>query len=68
MSFSVAPLLIHSDAVPPAVRQALRAAHDGPTRERGRHLESAARILHRDLALDCGEARELVGLAPGTCV
>jgi hypothetical protein len=49
------------------VRQALRAAHDGPSGERGRHLESAARILHRELALDCGDARELVGLTTGTC-
>jgi hypothetical protein len=67
VSFSVAPLLIHSDAVPASVRQALRAAHDGPSGERGRHLESAARILHRELALDCGDARELVGLTTGTC-
>ena len=67
MSFSIAPLLLHSEGVPSSVRQALRAAHEGPKGERGRHLESAARILHRELALDCGDARELVGLAPGTC-
>jgi hypothetical protein len=67
MSFSLAPLLLHSEGVPASVRQALRAAHDGPTRERGLHLESAARILHRELALDCRDARELVGLASGGC-
>jgi len=67
MSFSLASILLHSDVVPARARQALRAAQDGPSRERGTHLESAARILHRELALDCGDARELVGLAPGTC-
>jgi hypothetical protein len=67
MRLSVAPLLIHSDAVPASARQALRAAHDAPTRERDRHLESAALILHRELALDCRDARELVGLSQGSC-
>lgn len=67
MSFSVAPLLLHSDGVPASVRQALRAAHEAPASARGAHLERAARILYREVALDCGDARELVGLAPGTC-
>jgi hypothetical protein len=67
MSLSFAPLLLHSDAVPHAARQALRAAQDGPSADGPYHLASAARILHRELALDCGEARELVGLPPGTC-
>jgi hypothetical protein len=66
VSFSVAPLLIHSEAVPVSVRQALRAAHDGPSGERTGLLEWAARILHRELALDCGDARELVGLTSGS--
>jgi hypothetical protein len=67
MSFSVTPLLLHSDAVPTSVRQALLAAHERPTGERRGLLEWAARILHRELELDCGDARELVGLAPGSC-
>jgi len=67
MSFSIAPLLLHAEAVPAAARRALRAALDGPSGNRGAHLEQAARILHRELALDCVDARELVGLAPGTC-
>jgi hypothetical protein len=67
MSFSITPLLLHSEAVPVAVRQALQAAYKGPKSDRGRHLESAARILYREFALDCSDARELVGLAPGTC-
>jgi hypothetical protein len=68
MTFSLAPLLLHSDHVPPTVRRALRAAHEAPAHERTPHLESAARILHRELDLDCSDARELVGLsAQGTC-
>ena len=67
MSFSVAPLLLHAEAVPAAARRALRAAQEGPNHDRGAHLERAARILHRELTLDCADARELVGLAPGTC-
>jgi hypothetical protein len=67
MSFSVAPLLMHSESVPSSVRKALRAAHDGPKGERSQHLEAAADILYRELALDCGDARELVGLSSGTC-
>jgi hypothetical protein len=70
MSFSIAPLLLHRDDVPATVRHALRAANDGPPDERTPHLESAARFLYRarELDLDCGDARELVGLAsPGCC-
>jgi hypothetical protein len=68
MSFSVAPLLLHSDQVPLTARHALRAAYDAPLEERLPLLESAARILHRELDLNCGDARELVGLAssPGS--
>jgi hypothetical protein len=62
MSFSVAPLLLHSDQVPAAARAELRAAYEGPETERTRHLEIAAGILYRELALDCPDARELVGL------
>ena len=68
MSFSVAPLLMHREDVPATVRQALRAASEAPAEQRTPHLESAARILHRELDLDCGDARELVGLfAEGSC-
>ena len=68
MRFSIAPLLLHSEQVPATVRRALRAAYDGPDEERRQHLESAARILHRELDLDCSDARELVGLgADGGC-
>jgi hypothetical protein len=68
MSFSVAPLLLHSAQIPATARHALRAAYDAPIDERTPHLESAARILHRELDLDCVEARELVGLSiEGSC-
>lgn len=69
MSFSLAPLLLHSDSLPVSARHALRAAYAVPLHERTPHLESAARILHRELALDCADARELVGLsaAAGGC-
>jgi hypothetical protein len=68
MGFSIAPLLLHSDSVPADARSALQAAYAAPLEERGPHLEAAARILHRELALDCSDARELVGLsAPGAC-
>jgi hypothetical protein len=68
MSFSLASLLLHSEHVPAAARHALRAAHDAPSEERRSYLESAARILHRELALDCDDARELVGLSTaGSC-
>ena len=66
MSFSVAPLLLDSDSVPLPARRALRYAYELPPPERAPHLEAAARVLHRELGLDCRDARELVGLpAPG---
>ena len=65
MSFSMTPLLVHRPDIPDTVRQALRAADDGPREHRRPLLESAARILHRELNLDCGDARELVGLPDG---
>lgn len=52
MSFSLAPLLVHSDAVPLLARQALR---DG-------RLEDAAHILYDETELECSDIRELVGL------
>ncbi|MES1172148.1 MAG: hypothetical protein ABUL77_02835 [Bacteroidota bacterium] len=62
MTFSLVPLLLHASDVPATARRALQLATDGPLDERRQHLTSAARILHRELDLDCGDARELVGL------
>jgi len=67
MRFSVAPLLIASDSVPAGARHALRAAYELPPAERVPHLETAARVLHRELGLDCADARELVGLHVASC-
>jgi len=65
MSFSVAPLLLDSESVPSGARRALRSAREAPPHERVQHLETAARVLHRELGLDCTDARELVGLPAG---
>lgn len=67
MSLSMAPLLLHSEAIPASARTALRAANDLPGDQRRLQLESAARILHHELDLDCSDARELVGLSEGSC-
>jgi hypothetical protein len=48
--------------VPRAARAALVAALSGPPEQRDAELQSAARVLHRELDLGCGDARELVGL------
>jgi hypothetical protein len=67
MSFSMASLLVHSEHIPAAAREALRAAQDGARERRVELLESAARILHREIGVECPDARELVGLRPGEC-
>lgn len=63
MRFSFARLLLDSDSIPPAARQALRTAFGASPEDRRPHLETAARLLHRELDIDCRDARELVGLA-----
>lgn len=65
MAFSIARLLLHSSSVPPDARDALRAALESSQEH---ELESAARALYDATDLDCGDARELVGLSPvGAC-
>jgi hypothetical protein len=63
MNFSVARLLLDSDSVPLDARTALRMAYAAAPHERVRHLMTAARVLHREVGLDCSDARELVGLS-----
>jgi hypothetical protein len=63
MSFSVARLLVDSESTPLVARRALRTAFEAPPDERVPYLETAARALHRELDLDCRDARELVGLS-----
>ena len=60
----MAPILIHSDSVPAAARRALVAASALAPESRRELLESAARSLHHDAAVDCHDALELVGLSP----
>jgi hypothetical protein len=63
MSFTMAPILIHSEHVPAGARSELRAALESSPEERHEHLTSAARILYAESGLDCSDARELVGLS-----
>ena len=67
MSLDISPLLIHSDDVPEQAKVALLAARGAPAGDRELLLEAAARALYWKTPLHCGEARELVGLAPGSC-
>jgi len=62
MAFSLAHLLVHSEAVPPRAREALRAAHLAPAEQRKTALRSAARVLYTETPLDCSDALEIVGL------
>jgi hypothetical protein len=68
MSFAMASLLAHSEHVPTAAREALRAATTtvGPE-DRLELLESAARILHVEAGVECSDAFELVDLPDGDC-
>jgi hypothetical protein len=64
MSLSLATILIHTDGVSEAAKEALTAAseeREGSSLQQ-RMLESAARSLHRDFDLECRDALELVGL------
>jgi hypothetical protein len=63
----MASLLVHSEQVPAAARDALKAAHLGPPESRHRLLESAARILHDETGVECPDARELVDLHSDDC-
>lgn len=68
MSFSLAPLLMHSDALPAGARAALKASYEGSPGERRAQLEMAAHIIYETYGqtdLECSEVRELVGLPPG---
>jgi hypothetical protein len=68
MGFTMASLLLHSEHVPAAARDALRAARlSGPNRRR-ELLESAAFILRREMGMECADARELVDLRPEDCL
>jgi hypothetical protein len=61
MPYSMAPLLIHSQAVPEGARDALRAAQDASPHERREILASAGRILVEN-GVDCEDVQELLDL------
>jgi hypothetical protein len=63
----ISNLLLHSLDVPGSARAALESALHGPAERRCESLVEAAVILHREVGLDCSDARELVGLAEGSC-
>jgi len=67
VAFSVAPLLIHSDAVPIEAREALKAASAAPPEFRQAALESAACELYRRTDLQCSDVRDLFGLTTDAC-
>jgi hypothetical protein len=64
---SMARMLIHSHDIPDAARDELRAAFADEPERQVDHLAAAARLMHAELELECSDARELVGLAPGAC-
>lgn len=64
MAMSMMPLLIHSEALSPRVRDALRAAHAAPPEVRKVELESAARLLHREAGVSCRDLHDLFDLGP----
>lgn len=63
----IANLLLHHEDVPMTARDALATALHGPVEQRCENLLEAAIILHRELGLDCRDARELVGLEARGC-
>jgi len=67
MSFRMASLLVHNEHIPVAARNALRAAQESAREGRVELLESAARIIHREIGVACPDARELVDLHPSEC-
>lgn len=64
MALSMVPLLIHSEAVSPRVREALKSAELAPPAARRAELEAAAHLLYGEAALDCRDVRDLFGLTP----
>ena len=63
----ISSLLLHTEDVPESVRAALANAREAPAEQRLDSLFEAAVILHREVGLDCADARELVGLHEGDC-
>lgn len=62
MSFSMIPLLMNSDSISAAAREALRAVIKAQPEQRTEARKEAARILFAETELECGEVKDLVGL------
>jgi hypothetical protein len=62
---SMAPLLIHSDSVPPSAKAALREATTST--EPKALLVEAAKALYAETGLPCEDVLELVGLTKEDC-
>jgi hypothetical protein len=65
--YSLASILMHSEAVPEVAREALRVASIAPPELRTAELERAASVLYNHTDLECRDVRELVGLEAGNC-
>lgn len=63
---SLAPLLMHSEMVPPSAREALREASTRPEQQK-ELLTTAAKILYAETGLPCEDVLELVGLHEEDC-
>jgi hypothetical protein len=67
MSLSMATLLMNSPDLPETIRVELRAAQAAGHERRTDHLLNAARMMNRELTVDCEDALELVGLPADGC-
>jgi hypothetical protein len=66
MMLSIAPLLLHTEGIPLTAQATLRKALVSPPHVRPSLLMAAAAILHRELAVDCADALEVVGIDPAS--
>jgi hypothetical protein len=63
MTFSMLPLLVHSEDLSDDLRETFRLALAAPPEQRKSQLELAARALYREAGtLECSDVRELLGL------
>ncbi|HSD87118.1 MAG TPA: hypothetical protein VLB44_06370 [Kofleriaceae bacterium] len=63
----MATLLMNSPELPETIRGELRAAQVAGQERRTDHLLNAARMMNRELTVDCEDALELVGLPAEGC-
>jgi uncharacterized membrane protein len=63
MTFSMLPLLVHSEDLSDDLRETFRQALSAPPEERKFQLEAAAKALYREAGtLECSDVRALLGL------